>query len=217
MPESLHVLLVRHGESVGNAGHATEDAASTELTAVGLLQAQAVAAALPVVPALFVVSSYTRSQRTAEPARVRFPHVPVEIWPVHEFTYLGPHAYAGTTVEERKPAVEGYWSEADPNCIAGDGAESFAAFMGRVADVRARLERGPASPVVVFSHKKFLNALVWSWLAGAPAVSSRRMTRYRGFDQAVPLPNGGCIEVRIESGRTWISPVRPPVLEGPLA
>ncbi|MEQ1833285.1 MAG: histidine phosphatase family protein, partial [Candidatus Eisenbacteria bacterium] len=139
MSESLHVLLVRHGESVGNAGLATEDAASTELTALGVQQAQAVAQALPAAPALFVVSSYARAQRSAEPSRARFPHVPVEIWPVHEFTYLAPHVYAGTTVSERQPEVEAYWAAADPHLVAGEGAESFAGFLGRVADVRARL------------------------------------------------------------------------------
>jgi broad specificity phosphatase PhoE len=224
MPGTLHVLLVRHGESVGNAGHATEDAASTELTALGVRQAEAVAAALPGEPALIVVSAYARSQRTAEPARGRYPHVPVEVWPVHEFTYLGPQAYAGTTVEERRPAVDEYWHTADPHLVAGEGAESFAAFIGRVGDVRERLERAPVSPVVIFSHKKFINALLWTWLAGAPAVSSRRMGRYRGFDHAMALPNGGCIDLRIERGadspgaaaraRVWLSPVRTGHLEG---
>lgn len=214
MPDSLQVLLVRHGESIGNAGHATEDAASTELTARGVQQARAVTAALPGPPALIVASSYTRSQRTAEPTRARFPHVPFEVWPVHEFTYLGPHAYAGTTLEERQPAVEAYWDASDPHGVAGEGAESFATFLARVAEVRARLERGPATPVVVFSHKKFINALLWSWLAGEPVVSSRRMARYRGFDRAVPFPNGGSVEVRIEAGQMWISPVRGGAMEG---
>lgn len=224
MLDTLHVLLVRHGESEGNAGHAIEDAASTELTALGVRQAQAVAAELPGETALIVVSAFARSQRTAEPARARFPRVPVEVWPVHEFTYLGPQAYAGTTVEERRPAVDEYWHAADPFRVAGEGAESFAAFMDRVGDVRERLERGAASTVVVFSHKKFIHALLWSWLAGAPAANSRRMGRYRGFDHALALPNGGCIDVRIERpggelgpasrGRVWLSPVRTAHLQG---
>lgn len=214
MPESLHVLLVRHGESAGNAGLATEDAASTELTELGKQQAQAVAAGLPGAPALFVVSSYARAQRTAEPSLARFPHVPVEVWPVHEFTYLAPHVYVGTTVSERQPEVEAYWAAADPHHVAGEGSESFAGFLARVADVRARLERGPRTPVVMFSHKKFLNALLWSWLAGEPVVSARRMARYRGFDRAMPFPNGGCAEVRLERGRVWIGPVQGGTMEG---
>ncbi|MEQ1832616.1 MAG: hypothetical protein ABL977_06125, partial [Candidatus Eisenbacteria bacterium] len=74
--------------------------------------------------------------------------------------------------------------------------------------------RGPRTPVVVFSHKKFLNALLWSWLAGEPVASARRMARYRGFDRAMPFPNGGFADVRIESGRVWIAPAQGGSTEG---
>ena len=217
MPEPLHVLLVRHGESEGNAGHATEDAASARLTPLGVRQAQAVAASLTAAPALFVMSSYTRSQLTAEPARARFPDVPVEVWPVHEFTYLGPHVYAGTTVDQRRPAVDAYWDAADPHRVDGEGAESFATFVARVQQVRTRLESGSAAPVVVFSHKKFINALLWSWLAGPLVVSAKRMARYRGFDHAVSFPNGGSVSILLGPDGPRLGPVRRDHLEGVVA
>ena len=128
---------------------------------------------------------------------------------MHEFTDLGPEDYRGTTVEERQPAAETYWETADPHEVRGRGAESFAAFLARVHETRERLERlsgGAPGSLVMFSHKKFLNALRWSFLAGPPRLSSRRMRRYRGFDLAMPFPNGAVVELRLEPSGAWLGP-----------
>lgn len=211
MVPSLHVWLVRHGESESNAGLPSDDAASAPLTALGREQAEAVARRFTAPPGRIVVSAYARAVETAAPLRARYPGVPVEEWPVHEFTYLGPDDYRGTTVEERQPAAESYWETADPHEVRGQGAESFAAFLARVHEARERLEHlagADGGSLVLFSHKKFLNALRWSFLAGVPRVSSRRMKRYRGFDLAMPFPNGGVVELRLEAGGAWLGSVR---------
>ena len=214
MLRTLDVLLVRHGESEGNAGQPTDDAASAVLTARGERQAEAVATLIERAPTLFVVSPYARSRLTARPACARFPEVPVEEWPVHEFTYLGPASYRGSTVAERRPAVEAYWTAGDPHGVQGEGAESFAVFLARVHETRERLERAAGDSIVVFSHKKFINALLWSWLAGRPAVSARRMARYRGFDHAVAFPNGACVRVRLGEGGAWLGAICTVHLDG---
>ena len=208
------VLLVRHGESESNAGQVSEDAASAGLTPLGMRQAEAVAAAFDAAPARFVVSPYRRAQLTAAPAIARFPQVPLETWPVHEFTFLSPSGYQGTTVESRKPAVEAYWGAGDAHAVTGEGAESFAMLLARVHDARLRLEAFEAGPIAVFSHKKFLNALLWSWLAGVPAASSSRMRRFREFDHALPFPNGAIVTVRFDSKGPWVGPVHTLHLEG---
>lgn len=208
------VLLVRHGESESNAGEVSDDAASAGLTPLGLRQAEAIAASFAVAPERFIVSPYRRAQLTAAPALARFPEVAVETWPVQEFTFLSPSGYRGTTVESRKPAVEAYWGAADAHAVAGDGAESFAMLLARVQAARQRLEALTEGPVVVFSHKKFLNALLWSWLAGAPAASGSRMRRYREFDHAMPFVNGAFVTVRFDASGPWVSPVHTTHLEG---
>lgn len=214
MDAPLRLLLVRHGESESNAGEVSEDAASAALTALGVRQARAFADRLDVPPARFVVSPYRRARETAAAAIARFPGVPVETWPVQEFTFLSPAQYRGTTVATRKPAAEAYWTAADPHAVTGEGAESFAAFLARVRETRTRLESAASGPVVVFSHKKFLNALLWTWLAGDPSPSSSRMRRYREFDHAMPFVNAGCVEVRVGAGGAWVGAISVAHLEG---
>jgi len=46
-----------------------------------------------------------RSQQTAAPLIARYPDVPVEQWPIQEFTYLSPEHCHNTTFSERKPLV----------------------------------------------------------------------------------------------------------------
>jgi probable phosphoglycerate mutase len=213
MPRILHVLLVRHGESEDNAGLPSESMGSTPLTPGGVRQAEAVAALLDGPPGLFVVSPYVRARQTSLPARARYPAVPVEEWPVQELTFLPSAAYHGTTLAQRQGAEDDYWARNQPDLVLGEGAESFVAFLGRVDDARTRLESLDCGAVVLFSHKKFVNALLWSWLAGRPSRSARRMARFHSFDHAVKFPNGACASVRIEEGAAWLGPVRTEHLE----
>ncbi|MBX4390115.1 hypothetical protein K4H03_28970, partial [Mycobacterium tuberculosis] len=57
--------------------------------------------------------------------------VPVEVWPIAEFTYLQPARWNGTRSAERMPHLERYWSAADPDYCDGEGAESFATLLRR--------------------------------------------------------------------------------------
>jgi len=214
MERVLRILLIRHGESESNAGAVSDDAGSASLTPLGVRQAQAIAAWLESPPTRFVVSPYRRAQQTAAPSLARHAHVPVETWPVHEFTFLSPDSYAGTSPEMRKPAAEAYWAAADAHAVTGEGAESFAAFLARVHATRARLEALSPGVVVVFSHKKFLNALRWTWLTGEAPASTSRMVRFREFDHAVPFANGACAEVRIVDGAAWVGPAVAPTHAG---
>ena len=122
----MRVIFIRHGESTGNAGVPCHDLGAIELTELGQEQAREVAASWIEAPALIVTSPYTRTQQTAAPTIARFPGVPVEVWPIEEFTYLQPARWNGTRSAERMPHLERYWSAADPDYCDGEGAESFA-------------------------------------------------------------------------------------------
>ncbi len=95
-------------------------------------------------PDLIVTSPYLRTQQTAAATIERFPNVPVEVWPIQEFTYLQPSRWNGTLSSERMPHIERYWAAADPEFYDGDGAESFTTMLRRVRASRDRLETLPA-------------------------------------------------------------------------
>ena len=139
----MRATFIRHGQSTGNAGLPSPDLASIALTELGHAQAQAVAAAWIETPALIVTSPYLRTQQTAAPTIARFPDVPVEIWPIEEFTYLQPARWNGTRSAERLPYLERYWQAADPDHCDGDGAESFATMLRRAEAALTRLAALP--------------------------------------------------------------------------
>src|SRR3546814_4777403 len=91
------------------------------------------------------LSPYTRTRQTAAPTIARFPGVPVEVWPIEEFTYLQPARWNGTRSAERMPHLERYWSAADPDYCDGEGAESFATLLRRCEAALARLAAMPAA------------------------------------------------------------------------
>lgn len=213
MPRTLDVLLVRHGESEDNAGLPSESMGSTPLTPTGLAQARLFAGRLTDPPGLFVVSPYVRAQQTSQPARERFSTTAVAEWPVQEFTFLPYSAYRGTTLADRQPAEDAYWAASDPRRVLGEGAESFVAYLARIQAARERLEALDCGSVVVFTHKKVVSALLWSWLAGKPSQSARRMARFRNFDKALKFPNCASVRVRIDGAQAWLGSVSAPELE----
>lgn len=155
----MKVIFIRHGESTANTGLASTDIASIALTERGREQAQRIASEWDEPPTLIVTSPFLRTSQTAAPTIARFPGVPVEIWPIEEFTYLQPGRWNGTAAAERRPHVEGYWTTADPHYCDGEGAESFADFLRRVEAVLARLAGMPmGSLIYVFGHGQFIQA-----------------------------------------------------------
>ena len=61
------IWLIRHGESIANAGEPTQDHAAIPLSEKGLQQAQELALAIPSAPDLIVTSPFLRAQQTAGP------------------------------------------------------------------------------------------------------------------------------------------------------
>ena len=185
--------LVRHGESAANAGIATTDPATIPLTPAGRSQAEKLADTLE-RPDLIVVSPYLRTRQTAEPTISRFPDVPVEVWPVQEFTYLSPERCISTTAEQRRPMVEDYWRRCDPSHHDGPGAESFSTMLERVKELRERLTAHPADSIVVFTHGQIMQAL--RLLREHPgALDREQMTWFLEFDQRSPIHNGVVLAV----------------------
>jgi 2,3-bisphosphoglycerate-dependent phosphoglycerate mutase len=199
------LLMVRHGQSVSNAGLPTVRPHLTELTSVGEAQARLVAAALP-EPRLIAVSPYHRARATARPFIERWPAAPCVEWPVQEFTFLDPSAWDGTTAIERRPAAEAYWQRADPDYAESEGAESFARLLARADLVRRDALAFGASPVVVFTHGLFSKIFVWRCTDPLAAATVEGMARARAFALTFRFPNCGIVRVRLERGRATCDP-----------
>jgi broad specificity phosphatase PhoE len=190
------LLLVRHGQSVSNAGLRTVRPHLTELTAVGEEQARLTAAALP-EPRLIASSPYHRARATAQPFIERWPAVPVVEWPVQEFTFQDPSAWDGTTAVERRPAAAAYWQRADPHYAESAGAESFAGILARADRVRRDALAFGGEPIVVFTHGLFSKIFIWRCTERGAAATVEGMARAREFATGFRFPNCAIVRVRL--------------------
>lgn len=183
------IWFIRHAESAANAGLPTTRPDTIPLTDKGMQQAQALADNLNDVPGLIIRTPYLRTQQTAKPLLDKFPQVPTEIWPFHEFDFLSPSQCAGTTVEERKPWVSDYWQRCDPHYVHGAGAESFAAFKSRIIGRLKQLEKSPYDFIIVFAHGHVMRA-IWQYLiTGNTLFDNNCMAGFRDKMTRLPVPN----------------------------
>ena len=195
----MRTVFIRHGQSTGNAGIPAHDLALLELTELGWRQSREVAGGWTETPSLIVTSPYLRTQQTAAATIARFPDVPVEVWPIQEFTYLQPSRWNGTRSAERMPAIERYWAEADPAYCDGEGAESFRTLLERA---RAALERLAAMPedalVYVFSHGQFIQA-VRSLVIDTELTDRDKMRKFWGKGSPA-IGNAELVELSCDDG-----------------
>ncbi len=197
----MRTVLIRHGQSTGNAGIPCHDLALLELTELGWQQSREVAAGWNETPSLIVTSPYLRTQQTAAATMGRFSDVPVEVWPIQEFTYLQPSRWNGTRSFERMPYLERYWAEADPAFCDGEGAESFRTLLGRAKAALDRLEAMPDDALVyVFSHGQFIQASR-SLLIDADLTEREKMQKFWGKGSPA-IANAELVELSFD-GRTW--------------
>jgi broad specificity phosphatase PhoE len=191
-----YIWLVRHGRSQASVGERTVSAETTQLTDVGLRQADNIAAAVTTRPELIVYTPYIRSERTAKALMKKYPQSPNEMWPLHEFTYLSPEKYNNTSRDDRKPQKEKYWSLCDPDYRDGDDAETYVEFVDRV---RAGIEglRKRSGLVVVFTHGHVIRTLVWYMLNGRLDPSKEGLHRYYHFREAFRVPNASILRLNL--------------------
>ena len=200
------VWLIRHGESQQNAGFATLDPASTQLTDKGNVQGRKLSAAFPRSPSLIVTSSYVRALETAKYTAQKFPLVPIQEWPVQEFTYLCPDFHRNTTATMRVPFVETYWRRADPLFVDGQGAESFAEFVQRVQDCDTRCRKHEGL-VAVFTHSQFIHGVMMLLLPNGLDCKPESMRRFRGFCKELEIPNAAIVKVQYRDASVSVSEV----------
>jgi broad specificity phosphatase PhoE len=195
-----NVWLIRHAESEGNAGLSTSQPDTIPLTGKGVEQALRLADSFTRPPTLIVTSPFIRTQQSAKPTIERFPAALRERWDVQEFSYLSPARYRDTTIADRRPFVEKYWSSCDPHYTDGDGAESFADFISRVQQAIDLLWSCQSDFVAVFGHGLFMRGMIWRMLFGAKPVDANSMSSFRHFMAATTMPNTAIIKVDLLAG-----------------
>lgn len=197
------ILLFRHGESQSNAGMPTLYPEDVALTDLGIDQARWIAdyLALQIPPNLIVTSSYQRTRQTAVPTLLRFPRVPEEVWPVHEFTYLSrQEVLAPSTRQDRRPLVDVYWELCDPELVDGPGSESFEQFIARVRGVMRRFETLAGDKIVtIFSHEQFICAMYWLLERNPERITSEAMRDFKEFLMDHSISNGGFLQLERSS------------------
>jgi broad specificity phosphatase PhoE len=198
-PGLITAVFIRHGESTANAGAVCDDIALVELTEGGLRQARDLAAQWAEAPDLIVTSPFTRARQTAEPTIRRFPHTPVEVWPIEEFTYLQPFRWNGTSVAERRPHADAYWQSCDAAFRDGSGAESFSDLLRRAEAALDKLSAMvPGSRALVFTHGQFMQAVRVTVLH--PGMSDSEKMRAFGREDT-GIQNGDWIEFVWSDGK----------------
>lgn len=200
--KSIEAVFIRHGQSAANVGPADYGFSEIPLTRLGWEQAEALAASWKFKPSYILVSPFLRAQQTAEATRARFPDVPVETWPIHEFTFWDRACWGGNTPEPEFEEVARYWERGDPDFRYGEKAESFGEFLERTRTALARLQRMEVSaPVLLFSHGHFMQAMRLD--LNHPEWSDRRkMSEFLSVDAEHRVMNAERITVRFD-GSAW--------------
>jgi probable phosphoglycerate mutase len=200
-PAATRIILVRHGQSVTNAGGRAADQVSNPLTELGRAQSREFAERLDCKPTLFVTSPFLRAQQTSEPLRQRFPDVPVEEWPIHEFSFLNPALHKGTSEADRESHVVAYWHREDPAYTDGPEAESFTLFLDRAREAIHRLAtRDPGGCIVVFTHGFFMQAIRLVLLF-PNATDAELMANFQRFHFLNLIQNIGSLEFEVRNGK----------------
>lgn len=189
------IWFIRHAESEANAGLPTSNPVEICLTSKGLLQSQSVASTFTQPPSLLVTSPYIRTKDTAQPTIERFHQVNQEEWEVQEFSYIAPFRCLNMNSNQRKPLVEEFWDRLDPLYTDGEGAESFLCFMNRVQSTLNRLKHHEEEFIVIFTHCRFIQAVLWIILGQYGEIDLEQMERFRNFSFSFEVPNASIFQI----------------------
>ncbi len=186
-----NIYLVRHGETVSNAGGVAIKNSEIPLTALGKEQAKEVATWLlnNVCPIDNVfVSKFIRTHQTAKPLLEKMNREPTVIDGLEEFNYINFSRIKHITAIERHKLSHNYWQTATPDYIDGKDAESFNQLQKRISKVLNYFDELPSGNYVVYTHGLWLSMFLWR-LLNFSTTSNLAMQQFRQFEQAIKIKN----------------------------
>jgi broad specificity phosphatase PhoE len=161
------ITLLRHGESVANAGGIHQGQADFELSEIGLAQARALAARWQRETVTFdriISSPLLRARQTAE-ILAAAQHLPVEFdsnWMERDIGLL-----SGLSAEEAAQRFPRPAFMHPYQALGGDGESRWEAYLRAGRAVQDLLRRPPGSYLVV-SHGAILNMVLYAMLGIIP-------------------------------------------------
>lgn len=194
------IRLIRHAESLANAGGATSTPRDIPLSEKGYVQARALADSIDDRPERIILSPYIRTRETARYILERYPDCPVETLSIQEFTYLSISRCRNTTYEQRKPLVEEYWARCDPEYSDSDQAESLAELVYRTRDFLRRVTEMEGELIFVFTHEYVIKMIVWEVLQLGAKIDPEFMAAFRRFSLSFAIPNTAVMKMVLDEG-----------------
>jgi len=196
------VIFARHGESASNVGLPCDDFELIPLTPEGHQQALTLAASWTETPTHIVQSPFLRTRQTAAPTIARFRQVPIESWPIFEFSNLHPGRWSGDDHIAKREEELRQWRVCDPEYIDGPGAESFSSMVARAEAALERLTQFPQDALVyAFSHGYFMHAVRMAIVHPQLALAERMQSFQSTYDPS-PFFNTGKLALSWD-GSAW--------------
>ena len=162
--------------------------AQIPLTEKGYEQAKLVAEMLPVDTSMILCSEFLRTQQTASYYAEKLNmSIETEPW-LNEFNTLCHTRIAGLNSEQRKLITDKYWSDADPNRVMGQTAESFFQFGLRVHQFLDYMLHDLPDKTVIFGHGMWFAMLNWKIL-GFNSYDVWSMRAFRCYQIGMPMLN----------------------------
>lgn len=151
------LTLVRHGQSIANAGLPINCSYSQyPITKLGQIQAIDFANSIKNPPDVIYASTFLRTQQTSIPLQQKFPNVPFKIdVRLRAFTYLD-KPYYGPLRYSRKEHIKQYWDREDPYFYDGKETESFHDFYIRAISFLNSIKKSKENNIIAFTHSMFV-------------------------------------------------------------
>ena len=196
--------LIRHGESNANAGERTENESKIRLTELGKLQAETTCRTLLNSDITRIVaSSYPRAIQTARPLAEKL-NIPIEIWPIHEFSYLDPQVANNTTQQERKKLREEFWGKMSVSWRHSAHTESFSEFLQRITWCKEQI-LATKEITSIFGHGLFYTTMLITLHFPKSTEEEIMQETYRTiYSTASNVRNGQVLKLIHNNGK-WVS------------
>ncbi|MGQ0287167.1 histidine phosphatase family protein [Pasteurellaceae bacterium 22721_9_1] len=195
------IYLIRHAESLANAGGKSMQDCDIPLSERGQQQAVQLAQRLPPANLVFT-SAFLRTQQTAQ-YYLQQQQLTSQVLPIlNEFSYLAFEEIDGLNAEQRKPISLAYWEKSDPYYKCGEKTDSFAEFSQRV-DLFLQQTKNFPDQTCCFTHGIWIALLVWK-LLGFNTKTAEDMRAFRQFQLHLPMTNTMIWELKLDEQQNGI-------------